>query len=49
MLLDPVVGTITQIAVAEAQGDRVVMGLTDHRQNLPDEDIDRFLAQLETR
>jgi len=47
MLLDPVVGTITQIAVAEAQGDRVVMGLSDHRQNLPDEDIEGFLAQLD--
>jgi hypothetical protein len=47
MLLDPVVGTITQIVVAEAQGDRVVLGLSDHRQNLPDEDIDAFLHQLE--
>ncbi|MCA9709078.1 MAG: outer membrane lipoprotein carrier protein LolA [Myxococcales bacterium] len=45
--LDPVVGTITQIVVAEAQGDRVVMGLTDHRQNLPDEDITAFLDQLD--
>jgi hypothetical protein len=47
MLLDPVVGAITQIVVAEAQGDRMVLGLSDHRQNLPDEDIDAFLRQLE--
>lgn len=45
--LDPVVGTITQIVVAEAQGDRVVMGLSDHRQNLPDEDIESFLKPLD--
>lgn len=44
--LDPVVGTITQIVIAEAQGDRVVMGLSDHRQNLPDEDITSFLEPL---
>jgi hypothetical protein len=43
---DPVAGAITQITVAEAQGDRVVMGLHDHRQNLPEEDIDSFLEQL---
>lgn len=47
MQLDPVVGTITQIVIAEAQGDRVVLGLSDHRQNLPDEDIDAFLRQLD--
>lgn len=45
--LDPVAGTITQIVVAEAQGDRVIMGLSDHRQNLPDEDIDAFLDTLD--
>ncbi len=47
MLLDAVVGTITQIVVAEAQGDRIVLGLSDQRQNLPEEDIDGFLRQLE--
>ena len=47
MQLDPVVGTITQIVIAEAQGDRVVLGLSDHRQNLPDEDVDAFLKQLD--
>ncbi|MEM7155957.1 MAG: outer membrane lipoprotein carrier protein LolA [Myxococcota bacterium] len=44
---DPVAGSITQITIAEAQGDRVVMSLSDTRQNLPDEDIDAFLAQLD--
>ena len=45
--LDPVVGTITQIVIAEAQGDRMVLGLSDHRQNLPDADIDAFVRQLD--
>jgi hypothetical protein len=45
--LDPVVGAITRIVIAEAQGDRVVLGLSDHRQNLPGDDIDAFLRQLE--
>lgn len=48
MQLDPVVGTITQITIAEAQGDRVILGLSDHRQNLPEEDITAFLRQLDT-
>lgn len=47
MQLDAVVGTITQITIAEAQGDRVILGLSDHRQNLPDEDLDAFLKQLD--
>lgn len=47
MQLDPVVGAITQIVIAEAQGDRVILGLSDHRQNLPDEDVDALLRQLE--
>jgi hypothetical protein len=47
MQLDPVVGTITQVVIAEAQGDRVVLGISDHRQNLPDEDIEAFLRQLD--
>lgn len=47
MHLDPVVGTVTQIVIAEAQGDRVLLGLSDHRQNLPAEDVDAFLRQLD--
>lgn len=45
--LDPVTGAVIRIAIAEAQGDRVEMSLSDHRQTLPDEDIDTFLAQLD--
>jgi hypothetical protein len=47
MQLDAVAGTITQIVIAEAQGDRVILGLSDHRQNLPEEDLDAFLEQLD--
>lgn len=45
--LDPVAGSVSQIVIAEAQGDRVTMSLSDHRQNLPDEDIAAFLQQLD--
>lgn len=45
--LDPVAGSVTRIVIAEAQGDRVTMDLSDHRQNLPEEDIEAFLAQLD--
>lgn len=38
--LDPVAGAITEIAIAEAQGDRVHLRLTDHRQNVAPEDIE---------
>ncbi len=44
--LDPVAGSVTQLSIAETQGDRVVIGLSDHRQDLPAEDIDAFLEQL---
>lgn len=37
--LDPVAGAVTQIVIAEAQGDRVTLMLTDHRQNLDPADI----------
>ena len=29
------------------QFNRVVLGLSDHRQNLPAEDVDAFLKQLD--
>ncbi|MCH9684921.1 MAG: hypothetical protein K0V04_26025 [Deltaproteobacteria bacterium] len=45
--LDPVAGSITQLSIAETQGDRVVIALSDHRQDLPDEDIDAFIEQLD--
>ena len=40
LTLDPVAGAITEITIAEAQGDRVRVQLTDHRQNLPPEDVE---------
>lgn len=44
--LDPVAGAVTEILVAEAQGDRVRLQIADHRQNLPDEDLDALLAEV---
>ncbi|MBX7080753.1 MAG: outer membrane lipoprotein carrier protein LolA [Nannocystaceae bacterium] len=44
--LDPVAGAVTEIVVAEAQGDRVRMQIADHRQNLPDEELDAILAEV---
>jgi hypothetical protein len=41
--LDPVAGAINEIAIAEAQGDRVHLRITDHRQNVPAEDIASFV------
>jgi hypothetical protein len=43
--LDAVAGAVTEILVAEAAGDRMRIQLADHRQNLPDADIDRTLAR----
>ncbi len=42
--LDPVAGAVTQILIAEAQGDRVRLQLSDHRQNVPDADLAASLA-----
>lgn len=39
LVLDPVAGAITEITILEAQGDRLHLRLTDHRQNVPAEDI----------
>lgn len=44
--LDPVAGAVTEILVAEAQGDRVRLQIADHRQNLPDEDLAALLAEV---
>ncbi len=37
--MDPAAGAITRIEIAEAQGDRVTLGLSDHRQNLAVRDL----------
>ncbi len=43
--LDPVAGAVTQIIVAEAQGDRLRLQLSDHRQNVDAGDIDPVIEQ----
>lgn len=44
--LDAVAGAVVQLTIAEAQGDRVVLGLQDHRQNLPPEDLEPYLRPV---
>jgi hypothetical protein len=44
--LDAVAGAITELVIAEAQGDRLRLQLADHRQNVPDEDITRILTEV---
>ena len=46
--LDPVVGTVTQILIAQTQGDRVRLQLSDHRQNIDQADIDAVLDTVRT-
>jgi hypothetical protein len=41
--LDPVAGAVTQVLLAEAQGDRLLLQITDHRQNVDDADVDRLI------
>ncbi len=45
--LDAVAGAVTEILIAEAQGDRIRIQLADHRQNVPDEDVDRVIAEVD--
>jgi hypothetical protein len=40
--LDPVGGAILRLEIAEAQGDEISLALSDHRQNLPAEELDRL-------
>jgi hypothetical protein len=44
--LDAVAGAVTEILIAEAQGDRIRIQLADHRQNVPDEDVTRLLDDV---
>ncbi|MEM6993398.1 MAG: hypothetical protein AAF721_22990, partial [Myxococcota bacterium] len=49
LTMDPAAGAITRVVIAEAQGDRVTLGLSDHRQNLAARDVTSVtepLAQL---
>jgi hypothetical protein len=41
--LDPVAGAVTHALIAEAQGDRLLLQITDHRQNVDDADVDRVI------
>jgi hypothetical protein len=45
--LDAVAGAVTELLIAEAQGDRLRLQIADHRQNVPDEDIARILAEVD--
>ncbi len=47
--LDPVVGTVTQIILAQTQGDRLRLQLTDHRQNVEQADVDAVLDTVRKR
>jgi hypothetical protein len=40
---DPVAGAVTQALLAEAQGDRLLLQFTDHRQNVDEADVTRVL------
>lgn len=42
--LDPVAGAVTQALIAEAQGDRLLLQITDHRQNVDEADVERVIA-----
>jgi len=44
--LDAVAGAVTEVLIAEAQGDRVRLQLADHRQNVAAEDITRVLDEV---
>lgn len=47
--LDPVVGTVTQLILAQTQGDRLRLQLSDHRQNVDRADIDAVLDTVRKR
>lgn len=43
--LDPVGGAVLSVSIAEAQGDTFELDLSDHRQNVEDEEIERLLER----
>lgn len=47
--LEPVAGAVTRIVLAEAQGDRLTIDLSDHRQNLDPADIAGPFEELRSR
>ena len=44
--LDPVVGTVTQILIAQTEGDRLRLQLSDHRQNVDQADVEAVLSTV---
>ena len=44
--MDPAAGAVTRIVIAEAQGDRVTLGLSDHRQGLSARDLTSITEPL---
>ena len=44
--LDPVAGAVTKIVIAEARGDRLTLGLSDHRQNVEPGDLDAIFSPI---
>lgn len=44
LMFDPVGGAVTELEIHESQGDRVHIGLRDHRQNVPREELARLFA-----
>lgn len=49
LTLDPAAGAVTRIAIAEAQGDRITLGLSDHRQNIAAQDLASITTPLADR
>ena len=47
--LDPVVGAVTQVIIAQTQGDRLRLQLSDHRQNVDAADVDAILDTVRDR
>lgn len=47
--LDPVVGAVTQVIIAQTQGDRLRLQLTDHRQNVDPADVDAIVNTVRDR
>ncbi len=47
--LDPVVGTVNQILIAQTQGDRLLLQITDHRQNVEQADVEAVLDTVRKR
>lgn len=45
LTLDPVGGAVVRLEIAEAQGDRIRFDFADHRQGVPERELDSLLAR----